>query len=158
MTEIKKKIFKKKYSLQITILTLFASIAAIFLAIVGSQLFYVDRKLSLETINMKTSNIVQSIQNSIKESESTHLQTVSLMNKIAPDRGMDFYIDILKTQKALYAAYTGYGDGSFYEIINLDIDEELRKNYNASNEDRWLLIIIDGSHMEKENFFYMIKS
>lgn len=153
MTEIKKKIFKKKYSLQITILTLFASIAAIFLAIVGSQLFYVDRKLSLETINMKTSNIVQSIQNSIKESESTHLQTVSLMNKIAPDRGMDFYIDILKTQKALYAAYTGYGDGSFYEIINLDIDEELRKNYNASNEDRWLLIIIDGSHIEKRELF-----
>ncbi|MCK9257752.1 MAG: hypothetical protein M0P02_06735, partial [Sulfurospirillaceae bacterium] len=153
MAEIKKKIFKKKYSLQITILTLFASIAAIFLAIVGSQLFYVDRKLSLETINMKTSNIVQSIQNSIKESESTHLQTVSLMNKIAPDRGMDFYIDILKTQKALYAAYTGYGDGSFYEIINLDIDEELRKNYNASNEDRWLLIIIDGSHIEKRELF-----
>jgi len=153
LAEIKKKIFKKKYSLQITILTLFASIAAIFLAIVGSQLFYVDRKLSLETINMKTSNIVQSIQNSIKESESTHLQTVSLMNKIAPDRGMDFYIDILKTQKALYAAYTGYGDGSFYEIINLDIDEELRKNYNASNEDRWLLIIIDGSHIEKRELF-----
>ena len=61
----------------------------------------------------------------------------------------------IKNNKFIYAIYTGYDNDSFYEIINLDIDDSLKKKFNAKDTDKWLLIKIeekDGKHVRIEEF------
>lgn len=60
---------------------------------------------------------------------------------------------ILEKNEELYAAYFAFSDNSFFEIINLNIDKELRNQYSLSNQSRWLLIYIDGKN-EKKRVLY----
>lgn len=48
----------------------------------------------------------------------------------------------LDNNKHIYALYVGHKDDSFYEVINLNISERLRKKYHAKKDDRWLIVKI----------------
>lgn len=140
---------KTKFTLKTTVLSLFFLISLLLLFIIGIQLFYIDKQLSIDSINTKIKSISLNIQTVISSSEKTNFNTVELMDALDSNDKFKLYINILSTQKNLYAVYTGYKDGSFYEIINLDIDKSLRKTYNASLNDKWLFITIDGKNIDK---------
>ncbi len=61
----------------------------------------------------------------------------------------NLYINILKSHPHLYSVYTGYNDGSFYEIINLNIHKSLKDTYKTKDTDRWLLIKISAQTPNK---------
>ncbi len=129
-------------------------ITIVLLSIVGAQLFYIDKKLSLNSIDTKINSIANNIQTNIKANEKIHFSTIELLNSIGQENNLELYISTLKTLNTTYALYTGFEDGSFYEIINLNIDKNLRSTYNASLEDRWLLIKIDGKKIDKRELIF----
>lgn len=144
-----KSLLKKEFSLNTTVLFLFSMITIVLLSIVGAQLFYIDKKLSLNSIDTKINGIASNIQTNIKANEKIHFSTIELLNSINQENNFELYINTLKTLNTTYAVYTGFEDGSFYEIINLDIDKNLRNTYKASLKDRWVLIKIDGKKIDK---------
>jgi len=55
---------------------------------------------------------------------------------------LEKFVTTMQTKKYIYAMYTGYETGEFYEVINLDIDEKLRKKYQTTDNERWLVVKI----------------
>ena len=146
MPSIISKLFLKKeqVSLKATVLSLFFFITIILVLLLISQLLYFSKKLSYESINLKLTTLVKDIQTSMTTNNKTNANVLSLLS-FQNSANLKFYTKILENNRSLYAVYTGYSNGSFYEVINLNIHPLLRKIYNATSKDQWLLIEILGS-------------
>jgi|GEM_PF-718924 len=151
----------RKKSIKATILFLFGLTTFILLFVLGIQLIYMDNKLVEKDINAHISNIVSDINLSIEDVEQLGFTTIEMLgfaskkSESQKKENFKIYIDTLKLQKKFYSIYTGYSDGSFYEVINLDVNENIRKTYNAKDIDKWLIINIDGKNSKKEEqYFY----
>ena len=150
------KILSKEKSLKATVLSLFISIMLLLLVIFGVQLIYIDNNQSKKDINEKLKNLTHSVDELIKNSDNKNLSIIDMLSivnykeKVDQDKNFEIYVEILSSQKNFYAVYTGYEDGSFYEVINLNIDKRLKDVYKANELDRWLLIKIDGNSIDQK--------
>lgn len=48
----------------------------------------------------------------------------------------------IKNNPFIYAIYTGFENGDFYEVINLNIDNSLRIDFNSRKDELWLVVKI----------------
>jgi len=159
MPSIISKLFLKKeqVSLKATVLSLFFFITIILVLLLISQLLYFSKKLSYESINLKLTTLVKDIQTSMTTNNKTNANVISLLS-IQNSTNLKFYAKILDNNPSLYAVYTGYSNGSFYEVINLNIHPLLRKIYNATSKDQWLLIEILGSKPNEKKITLLDKN
>ncbi|MFX4252712.1 diguanylate cyclase [Aliarcobacter butzleri] len=149
MDKLISKILKKELSLKSTILSLFSFILTILIIVLSSQLLYFSKKISIESIDLQLNGLVQNIQTTIKDNENLNINIVNMLSLMNEKDHFNLYINILKSHPHLYSIYTGYSDGSFYEIINLDVNELLKTTYKTKNIDRWLLIKISAQTPNK---------
>ncbi|MDK2063182.1 diguanylate cyclase [Aliarcobacter butzleri] len=136
-------------SLKSTILSLFSFILTILIIVLSSQLLYFSKKISIESIDLQLNGLVQNIQTTIKDNENLNINIVNMLSLMNEKDHFNLYINVLKSHPHLYSVYTGYSDGSFYEIINLDVNELLKTTYKTKNIDRWLLIKISAQTPNK---------
>lgn len=88
--------------------------------------------------------------NQLKLSEN--IDSINLINNTINKR----FTTAISTNKHIYAIYFGYANGDFYEIINLNIDEKLKKKYNVEKNERWLLVKISKkSNQSMEKRYYL---
>ncbi|MFY4809732.1 diguanylate cyclase [Aliarcobacter butzleri] len=149
MDKLISKILKKELSLKSTILSLFSFILTILIIVLSSQLLYFSKKISIESIDLQLNGLVQNIQTTIKDNENLNINIVNMLSLMNEKDHFNLYINILKSHPHLYSIYTGYSDGSFYEIINLDVNELLKTTYKTKNIHRWLLIKISAQTPNK---------
>lgn len=147
------KVLKKELSLKTTILSIFTFILTILIIVLGSQLLYFSKKISIESIDLQLNGLVQNIQTTIKNNENVNLNTVEMLSLMNNNEPFNLYINVLKSHPYLYAVYTGYSDGSFYEIINLSINKTLLTTYKAKITDKWLFIKISGETPNKREIY-----
>ncbi|MFY4822550.1 diguanylate cyclase [Aliarcobacter butzleri] len=149
MDKLISKILKKELSLKSTILSLFSFILTILIIVLSSQLLYFSKKISIQSIDLQLNGLVQNIQTTIKDNENLNINIVNMLSLMNEKDHFNLYINVLKSHPHLYSVYTGYSDGSFYEIINLDVNELLKTTYKTKNIDRWLLIKISAQTPNK---------
>ncbi|MFW2353016.1 diguanylate cyclase [Aliarcobacter butzleri] len=149
MDKLISKILKKELSLKSTILSLFSFILTILIIVLSSQLLYFSKKISIESVDLQLNGLVQNIQTTIKNNENVNINIVDMLSLMNEKDHFNLYINILKSHPHLYSVYTGYNDGSFYEIINLNIHKSLKDTYKTKNIDRWLLIKISAQTPNK---------
>ncbi|WP_207797715.1 diguanylate cyclase [Aliarcobacter cryaerophilus] len=151
-----KKVLNKEKSLKATVLSLFISIMILLLIIFGVQLIYIDNNQSKKDISEKLKNLSLSLNQLIKNSDEQNFRVIEMLSvinhkdKVYQDKNFEAYVKVLSIEKNFYALYTGYEDGSFYELINLNIDKKLKEVYKARELDRWVLIKIDGNNINKK--------
>ncbi|WP_323659817.1 sensor domain-containing diguanylate cyclase [Aliarcobacter butzleri] len=149
MDKLISKILKKELSLKSTILSLFSFILTILIIVLSSQLLYFSKKISIESVDLQLNGLVQNIQTTIKNNENVNINIVDMLSLMNEKDHFNLYINILKSHPHLYSVYTGYNDGSFYEIINLNIHKNLKDTYKTKDTDRWLLIKISAQTPNK---------
>lgn len=149
MDKLISKILKKELSLKSTILSLFSFILTILIIVLSSQLLYFSKKISIESVDLQLNGLVQNIQTTIKNNENVNINIVDMLSLMNEKDHFKLYINILKSHPHLYSVYTGYNDGSFYEIINLNIHKSLKDTYKTKDTDRWLLIKISAQTPNK---------
>ncbi|WP_151947088.1 sensor domain-containing diguanylate cyclase [Aliarcobacter butzleri] len=149
MDKLISKILKKELSLKSTILSLFSFILTILIIVLSSQLLYFSKKISIESVDLQLNGLVQNIQTTIKNNENVNINIVDMLSLMNEKDHFNLYINILKSHPHLYSVYTGYNDGSFYEIINLNIHKSLKDTYKTKDIDRWLLIKISAQTPNK---------
>ncbi|MFY9110158.1 diguanylate cyclase, partial [Aliarcobacter butzleri] len=118
-------------------------ILTILIIVLSSQLLYFSKKISIESVDLQLNGLVQNIQTTIKNNENVNINIVDMLSLMNEKDHFNLYINILKSHPHLYSVYTGYNDGSFYEIINLNIHKSLK------DTDRWLLIKISAQTPNK---------
>ena len=149
MDKLISKILKKELSLKSTILSLFSFILTILIIVLSCQLLYFSKKISIESVDLQLNGLVQNIQTTIKNNENVNINIVDMLSLMNEKDHFNLYINILKSHPHLYSVYTGYNDGSFYEIINLNIHKSLKDTYKTKDTDRWLLIKISAQTPNK---------
>jgi diguanylate cyclase (GGDEF)-like protein len=68
------------------------------------------------------------------------------------EKYLKIFADILANNKGIYSVYIGFNDGSFYEIINLKINDILGQTYASSNADKWLEIIVQNDSKQTNTY------
>ena len=76
---------KSRFSLRGTVLSLFFVIALFLISVVGIQLFYFSKKISLEIVDLKLHGLTQNISNAIQNDENSNFDTVN--SPLPKDRG-----------------------------------------------------------------------
>jgi HD-GYP domain-containing protein (c-di-GMP phosphodiesterase class II)/ABC-type amino acid transport substrate-binding protein len=63
------------------------------------------------------------------------------------------FASIMEKNALFYGVYLGHGDGSFFELINLDASEATRKSLRALPTDRWLVSHVYGEGRDRQRHF-----
>lgn len=135
---------------------MFFLVTLTLILVLGLQLLYFAKKLSLESVDLKLNSLAFDIQNKIDSNNKINhniVETLNILDEKDEKKIFNIYINILKNNNSLYAVFTGYKDGSFYEIINLNSHNSLHEVYGAKPTDSWLLIKISNSNLSKREVF-----
>ena len=135
---------------------MFFLVTLTLILVLGLQLLYFAKKLSLESVDLKLNSLAFDIQNKIDSNNKINhniVETLNILDEKDEKKIFNIYINILKNNNSLYAVFTGYKDGSFYEIINLNTHNSLHEVYGAKPTDSWLLIKISNSNLSKREVF-----
>lgn len=110
-------------------------------------------KLTTENIE-KDIEKLNDISNILLITNSAHLNNITY-EKFYKDEKKYFKIltSQLEKTKKVYSLYIGFTQNRFYEIIKLDINSKLRQKYNATKNDKWLLVEIDNNSNKKLSLF-----
>ena len=142
-----------KIPIKLTVMGLFLLLSVLIMSIV----LYLQSNLSEElakksmdnyfkTITYKIENNIDNINNTAKTLVNTETNFLKTMNNEDFTNNKMMYLrmfaGILDDNKKLYSTYIGFHDDRFYEVIKLDINKKIRKQYNAKNSDKWLQIEI----------------
>ncbi|MCX4190540.1 HD domain-containing phosphohydrolase [Methylophaga sp. OBS3] len=73
--------------------------------------------------------------------------------KKVPDATRVLFSEIMQRNTMFYAMYIGHRDGDFYELVNLEANENLRQQLRAKENDRWVTISIYGSGADRMRRF-----
>jgi len=101
---------------------------------------------NIDSINIESNTLVQTNASYLKN--ITYEDFYKNKNKY-----LEYFTSQLEHTEGFYSMYIGFKENQFYEIIKLDIDENLRKKYNAKMDDKWLLVDIDKNFNETLSLF-----
>jgi len=124
----------------------------------AKQLAYDATQNNIKLFSEKTSTKVKSIERMSSDNLALLELSSSIQEKPQPSikhSMLDKFVVTMKTNKYIYAMYTGYETGEFYEVINLHIDEKLKKKYKTTDNERWLVVKIyneNGKIVNREEY------
>jgi len=145
----------RKITIRTNILSniLFVVIVVAF-SLVGLQ-YYFAKKMALEatekTFRQLSSKVAIHLQgNDRLARETLHLMSVYPMifrfpPMEKPETALRLMATPMRRNPNVYAVYSGYGNGDFFEVVNLQSSPSLRKYYKAPTEAGWMLVRIFGS-------------
>lgn len=153
---------KRKVTFRITIISLYFLLSLIMLGIVFFSMMYFDRTIVSSNIKNEFSSTETNAKKAISEVDKANsgiLNLVSIYENVNKDfetadksKLLRIFLKLFENNPKLYSAYIGYENGSFYELISLDISDSLRKKYGASPDDKWLVVTIfteSGKYLKK---------
>ena len=143
-----------KFSIKVTVLTLFITLSAIIVGIALGLQFYFSQSLAKDSaqtlFNHTAANVSEKIATIDRESSSV-VSLVSQFPNIDSIPGNDairpiipVMAKVIEQRPYLYAVYVGYSNGDFYELINLNSGSFLRTTVDANANERWLILSIQN--------------
>ena len=143
---------KSGFKISTTILFLFFLVIGIIATSTLLLQFYFAKQLAHDATQNSVKFLSDKTFHKIDEINRVSFDTISLLelsNNIEdlPQKNihhpmLEKFVTTMQTKKYIYAMYTGYETGEFYEVINLNIDEKLRKKYQTTDNERWLVVKI----------------
>lgn len=146
-----------KISIKFTVVSLFLFLSSLIIL----SMFYIQYLFSQEiikrSINDKISLLSSKIEDNINFMDQLNKNTIITVSDLLENKNIDDFLklepkfikifqNILINNKNIYSTYVGFKDNGFFELINLNIDNNLRQKYNASIHDRWLFIKIINNY------------
>lgn len=147
----------KKIPFRITVVALFIFFALLIIASANIVQVYSSKSLAQESTNQNfkliSSKITEAINNIDIQNQyfidaiSYSFSTLDSIETILNEKKKYIYTitRFLKGSNNLLAAYFAFNDKSFFEIMDLDRDERLRKQFQLQNNARWLVVYIQGN-------------
>ena len=150
---------KSRFTISTTILALFFVVVGIIATSTLLLQFYFAKELAKDATQHSIELLSKNTLHKIDTINITSLDSISMLelsDKIEekPEVGVKHpmlkkFITIMQNKEYIYALYTGYVDGTFYEVINLKIDDKLGLKYNVKSNDCWLIVKIFKENGER---------
>jgi len=154
------KLFKN-ISFRVTVLSLFFFLALIIITFMSYIQTYYNKQFAQNIVNKNFKVVSSKISENLKlenssneffiDAISSSFSKLDSIDNIIEDKNTYIKVmtNLLLENDNLYSAYFAFSDNSFFEILNLDINVDLKKQYNLKNDARWLLIYINGKDNTK---------
>jgi len=143
---------KSGFKISTTILVLFFIVIGIIATSTLLLQYYFAKQLAQDATQNSVKFLSDKTFNKIDEINGVSLDTISLLElshniENKPKKNIHHpmlkkFVNTMKTKEYIYAMYTGYETGEFYEVINLKIDDKLRLKYNTTENEQWLVVKI----------------
>jgi two-component system, cell cycle response regulator len=142
-----------KISIKFTVVSLFLLLSSIIISILLFVLYTFSQNLALKSIDDQFKILSLKVEDNINSIKKGNTHIIDTIRVFLKDKNIeDFqkkrntyikvFTQILRSNQNIYALYVGFHDNSFFEIINLNIDKNLKDRYKAKYNDQWLLIEI----------------
>jgi len=129
----------------VALATVLTAALAIGLQYYSGQSLAKDAARSLYTL---ASRSVASELRGIGDKNSSVIDLLAQNSALGSDKEeapqVEVFVDFMEKNPMHYGIYLGHEDGSFFELINLNVGEAARKSLHALPTDRWLLIRVEG--------------
>lgn len=160
-----KKLNYLRFKIRPTILIVFLVVVGIaVLSTIGLQYYY-SKQMANDTIINGVKELSEKTEKKLLYFDNSSADLISLLEL---SHGIDdlsnkknrFSIikkitTAIKTKNFIYAIYVGLDNGDFYEVINLENNNNLREIFGAKSDERWLGIKItnkNGKRIETKSF------
>lgn len=136
---------------------------AVFITL-GIQ-YYFSKRLAHQVVENSAIQISQKVESKINAFNKTSYDFIHLVSnsnllevqpKITQNRLLlKQFTTAIKNNPLIYAIYFGYENRDFYEIINLNIDDTLKKRFKTKINERWMVVKIflyQGNRIRLEQY------
>jgi HD-GYP domain-containing protein (c-di-GMP phosphodiesterase class II)/ABC-type amino acid transport substrate-binding protein len=156
---------KISVTIRMTVVTVFilATTVTALLAI-GLQYYFGHALAKDAASNLYTSasSAIASEMQHISQSTANVVEMLAdnpvLKDPLKTEAQRQLFTKAMQQNPLFYGIFVGRGDGSFFEVINLDSSEKARKNLQALPSDQWVLITVEGEGENRiRHFTYMDK-
>lgn len=142
-----------KISIRFTVVSLFLFLSSLIIV----SMFYIQYIFSQELIQRSIKDQILLLSSKVEDNinfiDKFNSNTINTVSDILENKDINDFLEFEKTyiklftnvllnNKNIYATFVGFVGDDFFELINLNIDKNLRKNYGATSNDRWLFIKI----------------
>jgi len=160
---VKDKFFQVK--IRPLVLTLLILLISSVVVVTISLQYYFQQDLALNATKDNFKHISQKVEQNIKSIDDRSNSIISMMEMYdivqkEPSKDkqhplLPIITNTIKNNSFIYAIYVGHKNGNFYEIINLDINKDLKRKYKVDLKTKWLVIKIatqNGQRIQYEDF------
>ncbi len=161
-----KVVNKSTFSMKVTVVSVFLFLSSLIVILALSLQYYFSQGLAKDAALTAFNRTANGFSEKI---DSLNTQTSNLVNVLSHFPQIDKEVDAQSQHPAteviaramlknpnLYGVYIGYGNGDFFELINLGRDENFKEKHRATAEDSWLVVKIhetsDGRVRESEYY------
>ena len=133
-------------SIRIKVVTAFILVTTLTASLAIGLQYYFGQNMAREVAQRLYASTASGVAAELRGLGQINANVIDLLadNPVLQDAGWEsahlaiFTQDLLKNP-LYYGVYIGRGDGSFYEVINLDSSDSARKALRAAPSDRWLV-------------------
>ncbi|WP_026836212.1 HD domain-containing phosphohydrolase [Limisalsivibrio acetivorans] len=153
----------KSIPIRISIIMNFIAVAVIGVLLVMTVQYYYSNKMAISATEDHFATISEDIKQGIMGFDERTSAVVNYLEvhpdiAVPPDTERKHpltasFTRMLENMPDLYALYTGHSDGSFFEIVNLEIGNNIRSTFLAPENARWCIIMIPGGTGLKYTYF-----
>ncbi len=156
---------KRTVSIRITVLGVFLVVVALTAGLSLYLQYYFSRDLAqtaAENSFLSTSEKVGERIQALDKQSADLVGVLGYLNELDqyPDAGgqqrvLSLLSGMMEQNPSFYSMYVGYETGNFFEIINLESHDNVRRVFAAAPNDRWVLIKItevDGARRKETSY------
>jgi len=135
------------------------------LVLIGTQ-YYFSEKMAAEAIDRTFHQTAEKMAITMKDRDhlskeilyqiESHPSIHTFDEKKLPMDTVRHFIHTLKRYENMYAIYLGFGNGDFFEVINMHISPTIHAHYRAPKQTRWSIIKIYNTPKERVREFVFL--
>lgn len=158
------KQWKYKLSIRLAVLTVFILANVLIAAIALGLQYYFSKQMATDSaFSYYDSTASQTADYLLNIDQQATLSTSSLARipalVVDDDIGQStqqLFAQVIQSSPSFYSAFVGFDNGDLYQLINLAVNNEVRRNLNAAPSDRWLVVnvtSVDGQRTRRTSYF-----
>jgi len=150
-----------RFSIRLTVVSVFVIATALTAIIAISLQFYFSRTMAIDSALSKYQNAATSTGNYLKNIDTTAFQATQMLSQYPAltdgswiNAGtLPLFSRVMKNNNIFYAIYIGFENGNFFELVNLDNSQNIRRQLKAAPQDRWMVISVRGKGDRRKRRF-----
>ena len=147
-------------SIRFTVVSVFALATALTAALAIGLQYYFGQSLAKDAARNLYTLASRSVASEIRAIGDRNINVIELLAEnpaLASSKKealqLKVFTGVMEKNPLYYGVYLGHGDGTFFELINLNASEVARKSLRALPADRWLLIRVEGEGASRRRYF-----
>ena len=148
---------KYKFTIRLAVLSVFILTNILIVGIALGLQYYFSKQMATEsalnyydTTASHTADYLQKIDEQATSSTRflANIPNIVDGNSIGQST-QQLFTQVLQSSTGFYSAIIGFDNGDLYQVINLALSSDVRRNLNAAPNDRWLVVFVKANGDER---------